>query len=106
MCEEEEEASTRLAQMQQLVRQAEFEAAERVGNLGEIPLAVAKEALVNRITLFEGAQASVFRAEWRDGEVAVKKATIREAVGSEGSPGASTSTLMGRRGPKAACPSG
>ena len=80
MCEEEEEASTRLAQMQQLVRQAEFEAAERVGNLGEIPLAVAKEALVNRRTLFEGAQASVFRAEWRDGEVAVKKATIREAV--------------------------
>ena len=66
MCEEEEEASTRLAQMQQLVRQAEFEAAERVGNLGEISLAVAKEALVNRRTLFEGAQASVFRAEWRD----------------------------------------
>jgi hypothetical protein len=54
MCEEEEEASTRLAQMQQLVRQAEFEAAERVGNLGEIPLAVAKEALVNRTNAVRG----------------------------------------------------
>ncbi len=79
-----DDTSTRLAQMQQLVRQAEFEAAECVGNRpGEIPLAVAKDALVNRRALFEGAQASVFSAEWtsaRDGEVAVKKATIREAV--------------------------
>ena len=81
----EDGASKRLAHIQQLVRHGDFEAAERVGNggPGEIPLAVAKEALVDRATIFSGAQGSVFSAEWagtRHGAVAVKKATIRKSV--------------------------
>ena len=76
-------ADTVLENMAKLVRQGLFEAAAELGASSSSalpPLSVARDALTNLVPLFSGAQASVFSAEWAGRTVAVKKATIREAV--------------------------